>query len=246
MYRVVEVGSFSFPMPTKESNEDSLLLPTNDNESNIVFAIADGVGSLQGAVQASMCVINAVQSSLLNQEFSTKNAFLKAKEDIDLIASKDEHFQDAATTLTVVHVLKNKVIIGHIGDCRAYVKKENKLVQLTKDHTRYQELVDSGEHSTRKLRLHKERLSSVLTKAVSSHIDLDFDIYEFSLNDLLDGDSVIITLMSDGAHSHWQKRPKFATSTMNTPSAFTNSLRRRIERNPSDDFSCLSIKIEAR
>ncbi len=39
MYSIVEVGSFSYPKPTKEVNEDFLLLPTYDLESNIIFAI---------------------------------------------------------------------------------------------------------------------------------------------------------------------------------------------------------------
>ena len=48
-------GVFSYPKPTKEVNEDFLLLPTYDLESNIIFAIADGVSSSSSADKASEC-----------------------------------------------------------------------------------------------------------------------------------------------------------------------------------------------
>lgn len=244
MYRVVEVGSFSSPKPSKEINEDFLLFPAYDSNSNIVFAVADGVGSLDGANKASECAINTVSKMLNEKYFSVESALHRAKEEIDNLAFEDEQFSQSATTLTLVQVGKKEVIIGHIGDCRAYTKKSNKLVQLTKDHTRYQELLDSDEHSVRKLRQHKERLSSVITKALSSQSDLDFDILTFPTGQLYDGDSIVISLMSDGAYDHWHKRARFSESTMNSPSAFVNSLRKRIEKEPTDDFSCLTVKLK--
>lgn len=244
MYYIVEVGSFSYPKPDKEINEDFLLLPNYDYDSDIVFAIADGVGSSNNANKASKCAIDAVKKNLLSESFSIEKAFYSAKTAINELADSNSEYRNSATTLTVVHIQKNTVVIGHIGDCRVYAKKENKLLQLTKDHTRYQELTEEGILNTRRLRQHKDRLSSILTNALSQSYDLNFDIISIPLADLIENGSLIMSVMSDGAYNHWERRARFSENTMNSPSAFTNSLRRRIERDPTDDFTCLSIKIK--
>ncbi|WLI85654.1 PP2C family protein-serine/threonine phosphatase [Vibrio parahaemolyticus] len=243
MYHEIEVGSFTHSKPSKAINEDALLLPTYDLSSNVVFAIADGVGSLTGANQASSCAINAVSTLLKHENFTVESALYSAKQAIDELSQENENLSESATTLTVVQVLKNKVVVGHIGDCRLYTKQDKKLVQLTKDHTRYQEVLDSGEYTARMLRPHKERLSSVITKALSLKVDLDYDLIEVPINECIDGESMLFSLMSDGAYDHWHKRARFSESTMNSPAAFVNSLRKRIEKEPTDDYSCLNVKI---
>jgi len=244
MFHAVEVAHFSFSKPDKEENEDFVLLPTSDSQSNIVFAIADGVGSLPGASKASVCAINAVSSVLNDKDFSVELALDRAKREVVNLASSDIRYSQAATTLTLIQVGSKEVIIGHVGDCRAYVRKSNRLVQLTVDHTRYQELIDSGEHSARLLRKNKARLSSVITRALSKSFDMNIDLLILPIEDLVENDSIVISMMTDGAYDHWHKRARFSQSTMDSPSAFINSLRKRIKKAPHDDFTCLNIRLE--
>lgn len=243
MYRVVEVGSFSFPRPGKEINEDFLLFPIHDQDSNIVFAIADGVGSSYGASYTSRFVIDAVRDYTTTGKFSMESAILFAKQQLDSMSDNVE-LKEGATTLTVIQVNESEVVVGHIGDCRAYYKRGRKLVQLTKDHTRYQELLETKDYSIRKLNEHKKRLSSVITKAFAHGVEIDYEIYRFSINELFDNKEAIITLMSDGAYEHWHKRAIFAESTMSSPAAFANSLKKRVQKCPTDDFTCLGVKIQ--
>ena len=244
MYYIAEVGSFSYSKPTKKINEDFLLLPTYDLDANIVFGIADGVGSSEYADRISKSVINATNQLLQKENFSIENALNNAKSTIKKLASVNEKYVEAATAFTLVQIQKDNIIIGHIGDCRVYVKKQNKLIQLTKDHTRYQELVDEGELSIKKLKQHRERLSSILTKALTSSFELKFDLIKIPVHTLMSDGTLIMSLMSDGAHSHWQSRPKFSENTMNSPLAFTSSLYKRVRKSPKDDFTCLTLKVE--
>jgi protein phosphatase len=48
------------------------------------------------------------------------------------------------TTLTVAGILGNDLVIGHIGDSRAYLLRESTFKQLTTDHTMAQALIDAG------------------------------------------------------------------------------------------------------
>ncbi|MEX9974538.1 PP2C family serine/threonine-protein phosphatase [Providencia rettgeri] len=237
MNRIIDISCFSEAAKGKLINEDYFLPPTYDYNSNIVFAIADGVGSTEHADLASKSAIQAIQRLIVEPDFSINKAFISAKKEIDKFEFS------VATTLTIVHIVDSIVHVGHVGDCRLYFKNENKLIQLTKDHTKFQELLDSGEHSMKNLRNHKERLSTILTSALSNDIELQYDHFDKNIVDISDKDEAILTLMSDGAYKHWELRPKFSERTMGLPSAFSTSLRRRIEKNIIDDYTFLSVKL---
>ncbi|CAK1892832.1 Phosphatase 2C family protein [Vibrio crassostreae] len=244
MIRLLEESNFSYPKPMKHENEDFLLPPTYDHQYNIIFAIADGVGSTDDAGSASRCVIRSVENQIKREHFSIENALIQAKKDLDHLSNSDRSFYNSATTLTIVQVTKKEIIIGHTGDCRVYAKQGKKIKQLTKDHTRYQEMIDEGVHPIKKIRDRKERLSSVITKAISPQIELDYDIIVTPVENYIEDGVLLLSIMSDGAYDYWHIRPKFSESTMSTPSAFINSLRKRIEKKgPKDDYSCMNVKV---
>jgi serine/threonine protein phosphatase PrpC len=50
-----------------------------------------------------------------------------------------------ATTLTAVITDGSRVVLGHVGDSRAYLLRGDQLRQVSRDHTYVQHLVDTGE-----------------------------------------------------------------------------------------------------
>lgn len=81
-------------------------------------------------------------------------------------AQKDTALYGMGTTLTLAASLGTNLLIGHIGDSRAYLLRNNKLHQLTRDDTLAQALIDSGiadpdDTATRAMR-------HVLTAAIGS------------------------------------------------------------------------------
>ncbi len=93
-----------------------------------------------------------------------------------------------------------------------------------------------------KLSFHKERLSSVLTNALS--LDLPLNVEEIHIPFSEIEEEIMLVAMSDGAYKFWDLRPKFSDSTMMSATSFANSLRRRIERNkPVDDYSLIGISL---
>jgi PPM family protein phosphatase len=59
-------------------------------------------------------------------------------------AKRDESLEGMGTTLTVVASLGSDVVLGHVGDSRAYLLRGDTLKQLTTDHTLAQALIDAG------------------------------------------------------------------------------------------------------
>ena len=238
MITISEVACFSFSGPGKASNEDCIFAPVQVRDDSIFLAIADGVGSLDGSAIASKSVILSITDSINNKVQDIKGIFNNAYEAVSESDAK------IATTLTVARLDNSKISIGHIGDCRAYVLIDGKLKQLTKDHTKYQSLISSGEYNSYQLRKHKDRLSSVLTSAIAKEFPLDYDEFNFDIMDYVDNEEIVIYLMSDGAYHHWDKRKRFSNKTMLSPLSFSSSLRKRIEKDMIDDYSLVGVKIK--
>jgi protein phosphatase len=59
-------------------------------------------------------------------------------------ADGDHTLQGMGTTLTVAGALGSDLIIGHVGDSRAYLLRADSFEQLTTDHTLAQALIDAG------------------------------------------------------------------------------------------------------
>jgi len=240
MVNLISAACFSYPKNSEKENEDSILPPLELN-GGYLFAIADGVGSYAGAKQASHSVI----SYLRNLEYFDKNfedLFLKLKKIVGDLSHEDISLSKAATTLTVCYLDDVGLYIGHIGDSRAYLKRDGKFIQLTKDDTQHQKLLDEKIYTKKELKNLSGK--NVLTTAISKNIELYVQNYFLSSSELDDKSNIIISLMTDGCHSYWEKRPKLSDKTMNSPASFSNSLQKRIERlEPIDDYSLVVCKL---
>lgn len=241
MLELINVAAFTNPKSNLKKNEDSVLLPIRKN-NGYVFAIADGVGSYPGARQASQTVIEFL-NNYNNYPIQDVEGILRELNNlIGELDQSDSTFKNAATTLTLGFIDVTGIHIIHVGDSRLYFKTENKLVQLTKDHTQHQKMLEAGLFTERQLK--KMPGKNILMSALAKHIDLDFQYLFVELNDLLNEENeIVLNIMSDGAYDFWEKRPKFSPNTMSSPSAFAMSLQRRIIKNePTDDYSLISMK----
>jgi protein phosphatase len=95
------------------------------------------------------------------------------------------------TTMTVALVESGGVVIGHVGDSRAYRVRDGRIEQLTEDHSLVNELLKSGKLSPEEAETHPQR--SVITRAVGTDPDVDVDAFTV---DTEEGD--VFLLCSDG------------------------------------------------
>jgi protein phosphatase len=93
--------------------------------------------------------------------------------------------------MTVALVEGMTVAIGHVGDSRAYLVRDEQMEQLTEDHSLVNELLKTGKLSEEEAHVHPQR--SVITRAVGTDPDVDVDGFTI---DAEEGD--VFLICSDG------------------------------------------------
>ena len=87
---------------------------------------------------------------------------------------------------------------------------------------------------------------NVINEAITKRFEMNYDTTFISISDLERNDDNVISfyIMSDGAHQHWEHRPRFSLNTISHADSFSASLRKRIEKNPTDDYSLVSVQFK--
>jgi len=158
------VIKFSRSLCRLYSNVKAELLPQDYDLTGYGLVVADGLGGMAGGEVASRTALAKLVELVVEtpdwilgfdepQKVETilaraKDRFLKIDENLKNQADLDASLSGMGTTLTTAATLGNNLVIGHVGDSRAYLYRGGALTQLTKDHTVAQELIDAGISST--------------------------------------------------------------------------------------------------
>jgi PPM family protein phosphatase len=118
----------------RERNEDSAYAGRS------LYAVADGLGGHPGGDIASAAAIRALSrydeqaGGDQDPETTLRRAFAAAAEAVAKAAADDPGLAAMATTLTALLRSGDHVVLGHIGDSRAYRLRDGHLAQLSEDH----------------------------------------------------------------------------------------------------------------
>ncbi|WP_244929086.1 protein phosphatase 2C domain-containing protein [Nocardioides sp. W7] len=127
-----------------------------------VALVADCVGGAAAGEVASATAAYAVSATAMSRfldppELVLTDAAEAARAAVRLGVQCDLDRLGMATTLTVLICDGSRVVLGHVGDSRAYRCRDGQLEQLTTDHTYVQHLVDAGQLSPAAARRHPWR-----------------------------------------------------------------------------------------
>jgi PPM family protein phosphatase len=170
--KIGQVASRTDPGRRRRRNEDSYVCQPP------LFAIADGMGGAQAGEVASALAASALQESGANGggEPRVVELIQEANRRVHERASTDAATSGMGTTITVALVESDgTVTIGHVGDSRAYLLRDDGLEQLTDDHSLVAELVRRGELSPQEAEVHPQR--AVITRALGTDPDVDVDAF---------------------------------------------------------------------
>jgi len=175
----------------RRRNEDALVCEPP------LFAIADGMGGAKAGEVASRLAAETLREQELGDlpaPEQTVELIREANRRVFAYSSENASARGMGTTMTVALVEGNKVTIGHVGDSRAYLLRDEQLTQLTQDHSLVAELVRSGRLSAEEAESHPRR--SVITRALGTDSEVEVDVFS-----LQGQDRDIYLLCSDGLTS---------------------------------------------
>ncbi len=155
--QILEISSATDPGMVRSHNEDSIA----SDAANGLVVLADGMGGYNAGEVASGMATTVITTEIAqiltkaqpyelgedNQILATRivrEQILKANTSIYQAAQSQPQYAGMGTTLIVCLFYDNKLMVGHLGDSRVYMMREEKFSQVTRDHSLLQEQIDSG------------------------------------------------------------------------------------------------------
>jgi len=155
-------------------NEDNYLL------GDVLFAVADGLGGHEAGEIASKMAVNMLKEHPLSDERDPANrlreAFTRINAAIYQRSISDQSCRGMGTTLTALLIHDGTAYIGHVGDSRAYLARNDVIYQLTEDHSVVGELVKMGMLTKSEAKVHPQR--NLLTRAMGILPTVDIEVVE--------------------------------------------------------------------
>lgn len=181
-------------------NQDSFHLIKEKN----ISIVADGMGGHAAGDQASKIAVKTITDILDAYDFSEEEgesgmsveelvrySLQEANEQILLASLSNQHLQGMGTTAIVAVESKGKLFIGHVGDSRTYLIRNQKISQITEDHSVVQQLVKAGAISEAEAEVHPYK--NVITRCLGMQANVEPDTLEMVLEP---GDRIL--MCSDG------------------------------------------------
>lgn len=154
-----------------------------------LFVVADGMGGHAGGETASKLTVETVVQSILTDKNSkiamdpsdlVMGAIHRANTAVYSTAEKNKALTGMGTTVVTMYFAGGKLYVGHVGDSRVYMARQNQLWQVTKDHSLVNEKLKAGLITRDQLKKDKSR--NVITRSVGFESSVLVDIYQKEVN----------------------------------------------------------------
>jgi len=205
------------PGQLRDINQDnvlSVIRPENLGQAMGLLIVADGMGGHKAGEIASQLAVDTIRENLgwmLQQDDSevtvlaedpandnkslerrVRRAIKEANEVIYSYAQKNkEDAGNLGCTLTCVLISGSRAVVANVGDSRTYLYRQEKLKQITEDHSYVWQLVNEGFLTEEEIYEHPQR--NVITRALGNQQEVEVDTWTYALED---GDRLL--LCSDG------------------------------------------------
>ena len=188
----------------RKHNQDVFQVLSDEEKDIITLIVCDGMGGANAGNVASELAADAFMKYMkknLNEigaadnqselAIIITNAVLEANTLVHKKSLQDDEFTGMGTTLTAAISSKHGEVVANIGDSRLYHVANNKIKQITRDHSVVEDMVEKGEITRSEARRHPSR--NLLTRVLGTGFYEPPDIFFLNINS---GDSVV--LCSDG------------------------------------------------
>lgn len=163
----------------RSSNEDAFGYSVEDG----VFVVCDGMGgAAAGEIASSIAVDEFLhllsgreQNGHLSMPEAARGAILAANEAIFSRAQRNQRLSGMGTTLVALAVQDNHAWVLNVGDSRCYRMRNNRLEQLTLDHSLVEEQVRLGRMT--RTQAHRSPFKNVITRALGTQQCVTPDVF---------------------------------------------------------------------
>ncbi|MCI6552523.1 MAG: Stp1/IreP family PP2C-type Ser/Thr phosphatase [Lachnospiraceae bacterium] len=162
-----------------------------------LFIVADGMGGHNAGDYASKHAVEIMKAEIersfekspvkiLRKAIQAANDYIRQK------AGEDESLRGMGTTVVAATCLGDRYLeVANVGDSRLYIVSNDKIEQITRDHSLVEEMVRMGGIDRESARIHPDK--NIITRAVGVEAAVEADFYNVELER---GDTVL--LCSDG------------------------------------------------
>ena len=190
-YAITDIGR------KRQLNQDFIYLSETPigNLPN-VFIVADGMGGHNAGDYASRYAVETVVEEIgasfeknpvkiMGRAIDKANAMIRQK------AREDVSLNGMGTTMVIATCMGRYLEVANVGDSRLYVVHENRIEQVTQDHSLVEEMVRMGGIDRASARNHPDK--NIITRAIGARDYVEADFFNLELQT---GDMIL--LCSDG------------------------------------------------
>jgi PPM family protein phosphatase len=163
----------------RSSNEDAFGYSVEDG----VFVVCDGMGGAAAGEIASSIAVDEVLHLLssrgeqepLSMPKAAVSAIAAANDAIFSRAQRNQRLSGMGTTLVALAVQESHAWVLNVGDSRCYRIRDNRLEQLTLDHSLVEEQVRMGRMT--RTQAHRSPFKNVITRALGTQKCVTPDVF---------------------------------------------------------------------
>lgn len=181
----IQVASLSDLGMRRATNQDNLSVSLASSmeqwqRKGHVFIVADGMGAHAAGELASKLAIDNIPHLYAKYNDSSapeemKKAVQDANGEIHRRGQANEEFHNMGTTCSVLTILPQGAVCAHIGDSRVYRLTQNRIEQLTFDHSLVWEMRVAGQLTAEEERMGKVP-KNVITRSLGPYSECKVDL----------------------------------------------------------------------
>jgi serine/threonine protein phosphatase PrpC len=240
----IAVSALSDMGCVRTNNEDAF----GYDETLGIYIVCDGMGGMASGEVASAHAVAAIVNSFAEtaaskRPVSTRLLIAINAANLDVWENGQVPENKGMGTTAVVAALDgDKLILGNVGDSRAYIIQGGQCVQLTVDHSYINELIRNGTLTIENAHTADLRgMESIITRAVGVAAEVQPDFFSV---DLKAGTAVL--LATDGL-TRYLLADEIATvlSTSTFESSCANLIELAKQRGGQDNITCILLLAQA-
>lgn len=174
----------------RKANQDRFLIRADLN----LLVLADGMGGANSGELAAELATESIAATLAASEVrdaAALGASLQSANSLVFARSAEPEHAGMGTTAIAATIENAQLTAAYVGDSRLYLHRGGELRQLSRDHSRLQELIDEGFFTVRDSR--RSGVGHLLTRAIGTKESVE---PELICETLQGGDTLL--LCSDG------------------------------------------------